>query len=804
MPPFQYRTYQNPYVGTIIDLMGRGPAAQARAIEAVGNIRAEEARAQGQNRRQLITRLGDLAQAGYTAYTAAQEDKIYSELLRQRPEIPDRPDSGAVPYLPDFVPSGLTPPPGLANRASERPYPLIQAPTASQTTAAATRRPNWTAPPTTQPSDADYAASIGIRPPLPRGATAGMIPPSTVAGDPPESLWRMPSASRGANIQQPPPRGDIGLAELPPLQTPSAAALQYASELEPGVGRLGDIARPAGDEAPYESLIQQHARDNDLDPALVRRVMQRESKGNPDARGAAGEQGLMQLMPGTARELGVQNPLDPSENLAGGARYLAQMMTMFGDEELALAAYNWGPRKVREHLDKGKGLAEMPRVVQDYVEATRTPGAVSPAPAAVRGPAPETPGGQMSAILGVEGGAAPGIALDQVNLARQGAGPPSAAAPTGAQLVTPAQAPQWAGTMESVLGQDRRDRASQEARNAAIAGRAGQQQREWEDPSRRQYVNVMNDGRVDISQMEQALASRGISPAGRERLLGEAEKRNASIVAFNQENRALSTDQQRIQQDQLMTQLWAGALGDGRPAPTQEEYMLVFGPQLGAELFKKYIDGAGAFQNLLSNTAENSDRNLELLVAGIETVPVADQQQVFRELLNHGIETGALGPEYENMTLGAVQKYLARRGTGRDVSGSLNSLDQWRDRMRTAASTAVQQSQSGNSTDRALALLAESLDYSLPGGLQGEPLDQEWLEARYREIEEAYNRMVGRLQPQSGGAAGTQGGAFTVTRQGGRLPWLVSGTNPETGNPVRAGFTTQQEARAAAADMASR
>ncbi|MBE0486871.1 lytic transglycosylase domain-containing protein [Marinobacter sp.] len=98
---------------------------------------------------------------------------------------------------------------------------------------------------------------------------------------------------------------------------------------------------------PFRDEILTAAREFQVDPALVRAVIHAESAFNPSAISPVGAQGLMQLMPGTARELGVDNPLEVKENIRGGVNYLARMLQRFGgDIKLATAAYNAGPGAV--------------------------------------------------------------------------------------------------------------------------------------------------------------------------------------------------------------------------------------------------------------------------------------------------------------------------------------------------------------------------------------------------------------------------------------------------------------------------
>ena len=99
-----------------------------------------------------------------------------------------------------------------------------------------------------------------------------------------------------------------------------------------------------------DRIIFQAADTYDLDPAFIAAIIRVESGFNPYAVSSQGAMGLMQLMPDTARELGVSNPFDPVENIFGGSRYLRQLLDSFaGDKRLALAAYNAGPGAVMQY-----------------------------------------------------------------------------------------------------------------------------------------------------------------------------------------------------------------------------------------------------------------------------------------------------------------------------------------------------------------------------------------------------------------------------------------------------------------------
>jgi soluble lytic murein transglycosylase len=129
----------------------------------------------------------------------------------------------------------------------------------------------------------------------------------------------------------------------------------------------------------YEHLIAGHARNYELDAALLAAVIYRESKFDPDARSPSGAVGLMQLLPDTAQgiathtggnEFVVSDLVDPEINVRYGSFYLRRLLTKYEDERLALAAYNAGQRNVDEWIAAGSGIgfAETRQYVSEVLE----------------------------------------------------------------------------------------------------------------------------------------------------------------------------------------------------------------------------------------------------------------------------------------------------------------------------------------------------------------------------------------------------------------------------------------------------
>jgi soluble lytic murein transglycosylase-like protein len=174
-------------------------------------------------------------------------------------------------------------------------------------------------------------------------AAAGKV----AAGQLPASTLASPTGAQGATGAQGTTGGFASALQAASTADAAGVAGSAAAGYQPAVQGVGSSGESGGE---YESLIDQAASRNGLDPAVLHGLIQQESGFDPSATSGAGASGLTQLMPGTASSLGVAEPLNPAESIEGGARYLGQLMTQFGgNTEDALAAYNAGPGAVQQY-----------------------------------------------------------------------------------------------------------------------------------------------------------------------------------------------------------------------------------------------------------------------------------------------------------------------------------------------------------------------------------------------------------------------------------------------------------------------
>lgn len=126
-----------------------------------------------------------------------------------------------------------------------------------------------------------------------------------------------------------------------------------------------------GTPSNFESMALARGKAHGVDEHLVKHVMHKETGGLKDRANAvspAGAIGVMQLMPGTAKDLGVRNPYDPEQNIEGGVKYLAQLQRKYHDPKLAAIAYNWGPGNTDKWLAAGADPSRLPRETRGYIQ----------------------------------------------------------------------------------------------------------------------------------------------------------------------------------------------------------------------------------------------------------------------------------------------------------------------------------------------------------------------------------------------------------------------------------------------------
>jgi hypothetical protein len=157
------------------------------------------------------------------------------------------------------------------------------------------------------------------------------------------------------------PMASLRAETIPPQPLDAVASVPRVMSvvrLDARTGRLvrAVVSTKRTDTAPSSDsgvrlLVEEAARAYDLNPELIDSVIQVESNYNPYAISPKGAQGLMQLMPETARRFGVKNAFDPKDNVEGGVKYLKFLEDTFQDDRLAIAAYNAGEKAVTKYGD---------------------------------------------------------------------------------------------------------------------------------------------------------------------------------------------------------------------------------------------------------------------------------------------------------------------------------------------------------------------------------------------------------------------------------------------------------------------
>jgi hypothetical protein len=188
-------------------------------------------------------------------------------------------------------------------------------------------------------------------------AAQSTVPPSQDPASPGGAVWQDPAAGGGGypddpTAPMPTTPGQAGGQPSPDTwwQTTDATDANIApATTAPAAPATAPTGTVRAANVPHGSLIATTARRHGVSVALFTALVWQESGFNATARSKAGARGLTQLMPSTARALGVRKILDPAQNLSGGARYLRTQLDRFGSKRLALAAYNAGPGAVAKY-----------------------------------------------------------------------------------------------------------------------------------------------------------------------------------------------------------------------------------------------------------------------------------------------------------------------------------------------------------------------------------------------------------------------------------------------------------------------
>lgn len=167
--------------------------------------------------------------------------------------------------------------------------------------------------------------------------------------------------------------GSVVLSNFASADTPNLLATESGGPVAPAAPLPVDLApTPEALGGDVQAIVLRIAQEFGLSPQLLHAVIAVESAYDPRAVSPKGAQGLMQLMPATARRFGVKDPFDPQDNVRGGAQYLKVLLAQFnGDLQLTLAAYNAGENAVVRHGNRVPPFAETRRYVPKVIARMR-------------------------------------------------------------------------------------------------------------------------------------------------------------------------------------------------------------------------------------------------------------------------------------------------------------------------------------------------------------------------------------------------------------------------------------------------
>ncbi len=185
----------------------------------------------------------------------------------------------------------------------------------------------------------------------------------SLAGDGPADTSPAPVLGQQPSMLQPLLKAYADAAAQSAQTQTARDAVVFPEELPSPMSSPSLPSSPLGNGKEWlEPIIAKASSRYGVETGLIKAVIKAESNFNPTAVSSAGARGLMQLMPGTARSLGVNDSFDPEQNVLAGTRFLRDLLARYnGDMDSALAAYNWGPGNVDRRPE------QMPRETRDYL-----------------------------------------------------------------------------------------------------------------------------------------------------------------------------------------------------------------------------------------------------------------------------------------------------------------------------------------------------------------------------------------------------------------------------------------------------